>query len=139
MIKKYTKEIEEIKNQDWIHKIYKENIDGVVGYFIQFLDESFIVGNIKKNRFEYTYIRKNSYIGATETSAELFAKYVEVRFDGEKAKDSFMTAIHKEFNSDIEKNVDDMTKAELEAEMLMSAKHEDFERAAMLKKKLEER
>lgn len=138
MKRKYKKEIEEIKSQDWIHKVYEEKLQGLVGYFIQFIDGSFIIGNIKKTRFEYTFVKNIAYIGDGSHS-ELFVNFVDVCFDGQLARASFMEALHKEFNPKVDKPIEKMSKAEIEAEMLMAAKYEDFERAAVLKKKLEEK
>jgi hypothetical protein len=139
---KYSEDIHSIKDMEWIQKVYKESVQGLVGYFIQFLDGSFIVGRIKENSYEYGYIKKNSYISSRESNesqAELFVNFINVKFDGELATDSFFKALHEEFDSEREKSIDDMSKSELNLEMIQAAKEENFERASLLKKKLEEK
>lgn len=135
--KSYKKEIQEIKDQEWVLKVYKENLDGLVGYFIQFIDGSFLHGVIEKSTFKYNIVKDFSYLGA-ESHMKRFMNYMNVTFDG-KPRHSFMKALHSSFDAKQDKSIQKMTKAELEAEMLLAAKQEDFVRAAMLKKKLEEK
>jgi len=137
MFNKYKNKIETLKDLEWIQKVYKEQVGGLVGYFIQFLDGSFIVGVIKKDRFEYTFVKKKSYLSEEESNAELFVNFIEVEFDGEFAESSFLKSVYKSFGSD--RGIDDMSEKELKAEMGLAVKVEDFKKAALIKKKLEEK
>jgi len=139
MFKSYLKEISELKDMEWVQKVYQENVGKLVGYFMQFIDGSFIVGTVKRSGFEYTFVQKKHYLSEEESNAELFVNFINFKFDGKLATGSFMKAIHKEFDPNRENPIEEMSVKEMEAEMLEAAKMENFDRASLIKKKLEKK
>ena len=132
--KKLLKELEDL---EWIFKMNKETVGDMDGYYIQFFDKSFIVGNIKKSEYHYIAVKKNAHISGIESMAELFVNFISCRFESEKASEGIIKEMFKVFKHDPNKESSKMTLKQLEAEMLDAAQNENFERAAELKKKME--
>mgnify|MGYP000636521748 CR=1 FL=1 len=60
-IANHEKELSEIKDNRWVYRIYKENLDSLIGYFIQFNDGSYIVGNMNGSIFGYCFIISKNF------------------------------------------------------------------------------
>lgn len=135
----YKEELVLIKSKKWIYKVYKENIDGVIGYFIEFNDGSFIIGNVLGSYFDYSMFVNGKIQSLQNDNVNSFAKdfvfYLNSVFVNGKISKSFVDILYDNFKKVC---YEGMTKKQLYEEMLKAASNEDFETAMVLKNKIEQ-